>query len=184
MNVELMNRILAHAVNEPRRFNMETWYEDVSEAVKMDNNGYDFDEVIERANENSELFRDTNEIPPCGAVACVAGTACILSGKSKPYGIAEVINGRTVVSYTIPDGGWFEAGRRALDLTVEQAKRLFFPRKGFGLFEAECSEDAEDTGLYWCEPFATEYHMAETPVERTEVLKRRFAHFIATDGRE
>jgi hypothetical protein len=181
MNIELMNRILAHAVNEPRRFNMETWYRDVSEAVKLDNYGFDFDAVMESANKNSELFRDTNEIPPCGAVACVAGTACILSGKSQPYGIAEVINGRDVISYTEPAGGWFTAGRQALDLTVEQAKRLFFPCKGFGLFG---EDNNADTSLCWCEPFATEYQNAETPGERTEVLRRRFAHFIATNGAE
>jgi hypothetical protein len=183
MNIELLNKIMDHIEEEPRRFNMEAWYEDVSEAVKMEAIGEDYDYIMEQANRNAQLFQDTNDIPPCGAVGCLAGTACILNGAVQPLDKGNVINGRLVLSYEYPAGGWFNAGRAALDLTIEQAKRLFFPRKGFGLIRDEAV--GTDEGFFWPEPFASEYRdNSENPSARAEIVKRRIAHFIATDGRE
>lgn len=182
MNIELLNKIMDHIEEEPRRFNMETWYEDVSDAVKMEAGGEDYDYIMEQANRHADLFQDTNDIPPCGAVGCLAGTACILSGAVQPLDKGDVINGRLVLSYADPAGGWFNAGRTALDLTIEQAKRLFFPRKGFGLVGSDA--EAEE-GFFWPEPFASEYRdNSENPSARAEIVKRRIAHFIATNGAE
>lgn len=183
MNIRLLNKIMDHIEEEPRRFNMEAWYVDVSEAVKMERRGEDYEYVMEEANKNFELFQDSNDIPPCGAVGCLAGTACILSGAVQPLGKAEVINGRTVLSYQDPAGGWFNAGRAALDLSIEQAKRLFFLRKGMGLLGDEAMDT--DEGFFWPEPFASEYrYNSNDPAARAEIVKRRIAHFIATNGVE
>lgn len=182
MNIELLNKIIEHIEEEPRRFNMETWYTDASDIVKGTADIYDISEGEMLFGEDEDGYEN---VPPCGAVGCLAGTACILSGRVKPIGEPVVIEGRTVVSYEEPINGkgWFEEGRDALGLTDEQAQRLFFPRKGYG--RQEGFEEAQAKELYWPEPFASEYYDARNdPQERAAIVKRRIAHFIATEGRE
>lgn len=174
MNIELLNKIVAHAEEEPRRFNMHTWYEDVSGVLTGQDTARDANGVA-----GTELFEDESDVPPCGAVGCLAGTACILSGKASVEN-EEVINGRNVITYFRPSNGWFEAGRDALDLTREQAESLFFSDAYLA------DSNAWSSGKhYWPEPFATEYTKNRfNPEARVQILKRRVAHFIATEGRE
>ena len=57
LNVELLQRVKAHILEEPRRLEMYTW--------------------IDAAPEHPDA-------PPCGAVACIAGWTCILAGDPEP----------------------------------------------------------------------------------------------------
>jgi hypothetical protein len=150
MNVELLRKVVEYAEAEPRRSDMAEWYIDVSHMTK-----------------NPRI-----NTPPCGAVACLSGTACILSGAA-PKSEVSIQNGIEVASYDEPDEGWFNAGRDALGLTSEQASRLFF------------LSDALAARKCWPKSFAEAYWMCgNKPDEKVKVLRERVEHFIATEGRE
>jgi hypothetical protein len=117
--VALLRKVVAYAEQEPRRFNMSTFYEDVVSVVKGE--------------------------------------------------------GITVKRYSDPIGGWFGNAQKLFGLTVEQAQRLFYPYKGFGL----------DGVAYWPEPFASDYmNNKNDPEARVEIMAARVEHFINTNGAE
>lgn len=61
MNVELLEKVIAHIEEDPRRFHMDYWY-DTS--------------VIEQ--------RLIGQEPPCGSIGCIGGWGEILAGRKEP----------------------------------------------------------------------------------------------------
>jgi hypothetical protein len=153
MNIELLNKVVQFHEKVPERFTMDYWYE------------HDFP--------GTERNRLLAPVPVCGTIGCIAGTVNILagnceSGEDKDTGLTR---------YFDPDDGWFTGAMKALDLTKEQAQRLFFHTR-------EIAEANQIEAKYWPDNFSTAYLKATTAKERVEVLKARVAHFIATDGQK
>jgi hypothetical protein len=163
MNTELLLKIVEHAEQEPRRFDMGSWYVDVSEVV-MGN--HDLEEVLN--NDSGFAARDEEMLPPCGTIGCIAGTACILGGELT-YDV-KFFGGLELRSYHGPHRGWYRTAVDLLGLSDEQADRLFYK---------DYSE------VHWPESFAAEYEAnQDNPEERVKILRRRVEHFIATNGAE
>jgi len=171
MNIELLNKIVSYAEAEPRRFDMETWYTDVSSVLRGDR---DFDD----SKDDNQFVADSEaDLPPCGTMGCMAGLACILSGKAEVYS-TERIGNMVVNHYEVPTGGWFDAAKAVLGISGEQAERLFYPSAVF-------VEKLRSQPQHWPEPFSTEYEAHKhDAAKRVEILKARVEHFIATDGAE
>jgi hypothetical protein len=170
INWELLEQVVKHAEEEPRRFNMETWYTDAADYVK---GNVEFEEFN---GEHDFKLNGPEELPPCATIGCLAGSACILSGEA-PVHFTETYKGVTIVHYDPPSGGWFENGQRVLGLTYEQAQRLFYPSKSF-------VQQIGGTQQHWPEPFASQYETALTPETRVAALRARVEHFKATNGAE
>lgn len=168
MNEALLWKVVEHAEVEPRRFNMREWYVNATGIVT------DVETIDDL--KNPEVFEGYEDVPPCGAVGCVAGTCCIISGVSTKQFVAH-INGMDIYEYQMPYGGWFHNAMNLLSLTLDQAERLFYPGYGF--------EPLDKPHNVWPEPFKSQYHEnANNPQERVRILRERVAHFIATNGAE
>lgn len=101
MNKELLLRVKAHILEEPRRLNMSNWIQNAEAGLCV---SYEF--------ESGELDIHTlskDEVPPCGTVACIAGWACLLSDKKVRNYSAE------------------STAIRSLNITFGQSEKLFFP---------------------------------------------------------
>jgi hypothetical protein len=61
MNVELLEKVKQHILEEPRRYNQQHWI------------GVGETEIRKR-------FGKVGDLPPCGTMACIAGWTCILAG--------------------------------------------------------------------------------------------------------
>jgi hypothetical protein len=97
--------------------------------------------------------------PVCGNVGCIAGWACLLSEKE---GRTLAAKGRALIDrYRYTD--YKTNGREALDLSREQADRLFFLD-------------------VWSKRLAEEYDRARTPKGRARVVARRIDLFIRSKG--
>ncbi len=174
MNVELLRKVVEHVELEPRRFNMHEWYVDATGVVCGE---------IDVCNLDVSSFFDENgsDVPPCGVVGCIAGTTCIISGKAIgfPRGI---INGRKLFEYKMPIGGWAKNAQKLLELTDDQAERLFYPGYWYAPLYIGSQLHSENT---WPEPFAGQYFRNRyNPEERVKILRARVEHFIATNGAE
>lgn len=131
MNVKLLRKVKRHILEEPKRF--------VMSVVVMS--------VVDTYKENSlsgKVF-GMRPFPKCGTAACVAGWACILSGKDRL------------------DVGMITA-QRLLDLTPEQAMRLFEPSKWPEQYEAGTTDDGKN--------------------KTAKIAAARIDHFIKTKGAE
>ncbi len=165
MNVELLLKVVEYAEQEPRRFDMGDWYVDVSGVITGDD---DLDSIV--SNDSGFAARDVEKLPPCGTIGCIAGTACILAGDLQYE--TTIFDGFELRSYYDPYRGWYRTAVDLLDLSYEQADRLFYPKR-------EVSERG------WPEPFVTEYAQNwDNPEERVKILRRRVEHFIVTNGQE
>lgn len=163
VNFERLETLVKHFEEEPRRFNMETWYANVSDHL------IEFDEVGINVDHEVHIADNPDELPPCGAIACAAGETCILFGNLQFD--ATVINGVTVKEYLPPVIGWMKKAAELLDLTSEQSRRLFLPSENFGSTEHE--------GEYWPEQFWLDYVKADKK-EKVQVLRRRIEYFKET----
>lgn len=132
MNVELLQKVKAYILEEPRRLRMRFWL------MKHD----------------PDLDNLDNLAPPCGTVACIAGTICLL--KNPDIKIDDV---RTTLNIMKQAAGF--AG-----LNNFQCERLFYASAWPSRFRNE---------LDWRDPGTKEY---------AEVTARRIDHFIETEGRE
>lgn len=152
MNVELLNKVVQFHEEVPARFSMDDWYE------SMEPGSY-VEELLEPA-------------PACGVVGCIAGTANILGGKLFHHTDHDL----GIEIYEEPEDGWFKGGQEVLELTREQAQRLFYHTSTIaGYWNSKNS---------WPDKFSKAYVAATTAQARVEVLKARVAHFIATGGQE
>ena len=70
MNTRLLRKVAKHIAEEPRRFQMGTWYQSASMQ----------DQVVEYSTKSSA---NTHDFPQCGTAACIGGWACILSGVTR-----------------------------------------------------------------------------------------------------
>lgn len=174
MKTTLLRKVVRFCEEEPRRFNMSIWYQDVGSVLKGD------DETLARVNEATagvdqpdEISKD--QIAPCGIIGCLAGNTCIVTGlcETEPDS-----SDPDLIHYYEPGHGWFRAAKEALGLTGIQAERLFYPSKEF-------NEGGGRPGAgHWPERYSLAYRKAKTPEERVKVLRRRVEHFIKTNGRE
>jgi len=110
MNKELLLRVKAHILEEPRRLNMSNWIQD-ARVGSLVHDAYESNRVGQFA----KHALTENEAPPCGTVACLAGWACVLSG------------------HPAESGDWLsERGGLFLDLTEDQKSELFWPESWGG----------------------------------------------------
>lgn len=98
MNITLLNRVMKHILEEPRRLLMQSW---------LVRKGYEEDQ-IECSLPTSEYNPKFRPFPPCDTAACIAGWTCILEGKGKSKRLDLM-------------------GKRLLGLDKKQAERLFIP---------------------------------------------------------
>lgn len=120
-------------------------------------------ELLNRVVEKFRRFPDTlwmntwavktevSKEAPCGTIGCIAANAAMLTYKIPLENVGS------------PDIPWPTMGKEALELSNEQADRLFYLRS-------------------WPERFARAYHYAVSAAARVEVLADRVQHFIETDG--
>jgi hypothetical protein len=123
MNVRLLRRIQRQLLKEPDSYDQEVYVD-----------------------------THTTDAGVCHTRACIAGWACLLSGRT--------VNG------VLP--------RILLGLTLEQADRLFSPIEGPRGFR--CLSTA------WPERYARQYLEAKTPRGKARAGFRRIEHFIRTKG--
>jgi len=113
----------------------------------------------------------TNEPPPCGIQACLAGETLIM------LNIAKVEKCNMIPADDRWDGAQSTIPYLAaeeLGLSIEQKQRLFYLSKhGHG-----------NGQYYWPVNFELEYNAAKTPLDRAQVAVRRIQHFIDTNGNE
>lgn len=120
LNVALLRKVQKHILEEPRRLDMHYWEKNVSE-----------------------------EVSPCGTVACIAGWACLLSGMKVEGTVNYPIE--AIKLLRIPSGNYWEGG--------SLADRLFL---------------AKD----WPNKFSSSYFTAQTSKTKAKVTARRIDYFI------
>jgi hypothetical protein len=131
MNVELLQKVKAHVLEEPRRVFMGAW---CLQDVHIRLNGL--------------------QVPDCNTIACISGWS------------AQLYNQDRRLSIGMPGYVRDREGEIALDITLEQAGRLFYL--------VEWPDD-----LY--------FKIKDTILQSTEyaqVVAERIDRFIATEGRE
>lgn len=162
MNVELLEKVKAHILEEPRRFNLDYWggivdpnfYNDLYEAD--DDSDGEIESILAK------------QRPPCGAVGCIAGNVCILAGIVKP---SERFNKNYI--YELPQNT-LELAAEALGIEYQQAARLFYLSKW---------DRAQGNG--WPEPFESRLEECDPgTLEYAQVTAERIDHFIKTNGAE
>lgn len=99
---------------------------------------------------------------PCGAVACIAGTAILLTSARSFRRLAR--DGCV--------GDWFHKAAKILGLNNAQAERLFYPDRP--LCELRV----------WPRKRWLSYKEARTYKARARVVYNRILHFIKTNGEE
>lgn len=132
LNVRLLRRVQRYIMEEPRRFNMNWWAE---------------------LHDKGTVERYPN-LPPCGTVCCLAGTAVLLAG-------CTVVEHGEMRPYKRL-GDWSEAAPKLLGLPD------YFPI--YSLFVAAS----------WPEPFDARYRKATTAHQRARIACQRIDHLIAT----
>lgn len=137
MNVELLKKVRDYIVKHPNRFVMDAYlFTPENSGIK---NGFEADD--------GEFIN----FDKCGTAACIAGWTCLIKEE-------EVVK----ISGNFPFHG---AGRDHLELTEDQAGRLFY------------TDD-------WPEPYRGNYQDADDQSARSRIAAARIDHFIATDGKE
>jgi hypothetical protein len=130
MNIELLQRVKQHILDEPRRLNMGTWVSTVRKTVPAFTGVYG---------------RGEADLPPCGTVACVAGWAVLLSRfNGKPEEYAAFIRERNTLS---PDGLTSSIGQEELGLSPSQMETLFYVGRWPERFRV-AHEQAEEAADY------------------------------------
>lgn len=145
MNVRLLRRVQKYIAAEPRRFNMWDWY------LKFRGNTKQF----------SDLRGAILQVPPCKTVACIAGTAVVLTERQIPLRFPVFAD--TDRSYG--SGLIKNIALEKLNLTFYQGERLFYLEN-------------------WPSKFERRYNQAKTPRGRANAAIARIDHFIKTNGAE
>jgi len=103
-------------------------------------------------------------VPVCHTQACLAGETVLLtgSGKIKPKGGIKLLTDESNI---------FGVATRDLDLTINQAERLFY------------FKEWNDGINGWPAEYEKMYLKAKTPTERLNVAIKRMKCFIKTKGR-
>ena len=103
-----------------------------------------------------EMFYDdtAREVPVCGTVACIGGSAQLLSS----------INGRPVANWE----------RTIMGLTDEQADGLFYRRE---------QGNQKRWGVGWPDKFAIRYKKAATPLGKAKVAVALLKEVVKTNGK-
>lgn len=110
MNTELLLRVKAHILEEPRRLNMSEWIQDATGEVRCDfeNSGLDSYEDFQTLPEDFQTL-PKSLIPACGTVACIAGWTTQLAG--------EICEDRDVEG----------RAKDLLDISFSGSQNLFYP---------------------------------------------------------
>lgn len=141
MNLKLLRKVQKAILAEPEHFDMDSW------------------------------FRGCGVGDTCGTAACISGHAlvCAYVAKRKNKSLALAVRHFSKLEergVDTDDYVDFETmGRDALNLTPDQANRLFF------------------TGE-WPIKYMEAYEQAETAACRAKAASQRIDHFIETKGRE
>lgn len=77
--IQLLLRVKAHILEEPRRLNMSEWKQTAFPGMIV-KDGY---EHGLNASKHHQLLT-AKTAPPCGTVGCIAGWVCLLSGADYP----------------------------------------------------------------------------------------------------
>jgi hypothetical protein len=159
INVQLLRKVKALILEEPRRLRMEavasTW-----------------EEAVDGSQSDKQMppYSETDR-PPCGAVMCIGGHVNFIALLAQEPNALLSIDGDANEEALSELGSLWQA-QQSLGLTSEQAERLFcFTSWGVGLYG-------------WPEEFETAYRVAKTPLERAEITARRIDHFLKTNGAE
>lgn len=159
--IKKLRAIQKYILEEPRRFNLTFWGEiaNPKEFKYFENEGAFYDVVEQK--------------PPCGAVGCIAGNACIVGGIVKPKDVIKGLDEFKVYAFpeTTP-----EKARKYLGITKEQADRLFF-------LASWCNTDFDENGEYlgWPEEFEQELNNYKAGTKGyAQVTVDRIEWFIKT----
>lgn len=149
---------------EPRRFAMDYWGISVKDLAVADKHAAERTFVY--SEQDMRVTADDFELiakqrPPCGTVACLAGSIAIFAGLVKPH----FADGYDVYTLTNNDA---RNAATWLGLDWMEAKNLFYFK----------SMTADETG--WPENFRAAYKKAETPEEKVEVACSRIDHYSET----
>lgn len=164
--VNMLNKISAHILEEPKRLDMNSFGEVYGDTL---------------AAKSKSLVREhaiPHELPACRTQGCIAGWGIFLTrpsiwkslfhkvdhDQSMPIEDAEPFEENTV----------HEVAMELIGLTDEQAKQLFY-FKGWVWNGPEVG---------WPAKFAEAYNVAKSAKQRAKVTVARIKHFIDTDGRE
>ena len=140
---QLLRRVKKHILEEPRRLNMDTL--------------------------GCRVYSEDG--PPCGTVACIAGWTAVLTKKQLPAQ-DDVDGWRELLC-----NAWEKATQK-LGLSQEESQRLFAEPRFYGNKNYDYGENT------WPTRFAVRYLKAERSETRARVTAERIEHFIATNGAE
>lgn len=163
--VNLLRKVQAHILEEPKRLDMSDWGVAYATGTKTRIEGTTDKEV---------------PVPACNTVGCVAGWSIFLGRpklwkdliKATAENKAIYDNEDTALDETL-NSPKYEA-ERILGITDEQGERLFFFKKWS--FRNPLSG--------WPEKFSDAYKKAKTAKQRAKVTAARIDRFIDTDGAE
>lgn len=108
-------------------------------------------------------WADVSHEAPCGTVGCIYGWAQALSTGLRSYDLAEYVKDHLTVRQPT---GIMAPDDNPLDLTPEQAKRLYYAE-------------------HWPQEYQDmEWEEVPQNPEYAQIVANRIDHFIATEGRE
>jgi len=139
MNTELLLKVKQKILDEPKQFIMAEWF------AKEWN-----------INEQLSNLEPQRVVPNCKTAACIAGWTLCISEQLTP----DIISRRKGEIFSP-----FLKARQELDISLEQADRLFYTNG-------------------WPHILNFKYSNAYTPEERANVAAERIDHFIKTNGEE
>lgn len=158
MNVELLRKIQAHILANPKELNMNLVAQNI------------------RGTKVAKKFKPG---APCGTACCIDGFAQMFSGRIKPG-----LDKDGEYFYSVIYDTNFIVGASILGLTPIQANRLFeSPAETYSDYLEEYVEDS----LGWPIKFAKAYVQAEDAEDYEKAAKvtyDRIEHFIHTQGEE
>ena len=152
--VQRLRKLQKYILDEPKRFNLETWGEVCNPKTYA---------ALEAEYVGADVV---NQKPPCGTVGCIAGNLCVLSGDIKPNVIIDRL-GSELETYIFPRNT-DEMAAKYLGLDIDEAEKLFYLEEW-------------NYGTGWPEEFAArlEKHKPGT-LEYAKVAVARIDHFIET----
>lgn len=156
--VAKLRKLQAFLRAEPRRFDMEWWGLSVEDVEKFDGKAGHGGAISEAANTLKKQH------PPCGTVACLAGSICIMQEIIKPEFLDEI------PVYTFPSS----TGEKAAEWLG-----LNFAAEAGKLFFTSDMDLMPHTGR-WPGGFTKRYRKAKTPRQKVKVACERIDHYIET----
>ena len=167
MNVELLEKVKAHILEEPKRIRMEAWVfsEHFTEDDKAFARSFLMEEIYSKEHNVDRLlaalqpFSNLLDFPACGTVACIAGWGKILEQTDPESALRNPVFLSDLACLSE-----FENAAR-FGLEMRQALRLFYVR-------------------HWPVAYSLKYARAKTSDARAHITANRIDHFIATNGEE